>query len=112
MRFLVVDDSATMRRIIVNSLARIGHDDVLEAEDGVAALAAFDLGGIQFIITDWNMPQMSGLDLARRVRGVHRRDSTGRRARASVDAARRHAAQMKSPARGGAFHEAGSVVSA
>ncbi len=68
MRFLVVDDSATMRRIIVNSLARIGHDDALEAGDGAAALEAFDQGGVQFIITDWNMPQMSGLDFARRVR--------------------------------------------
>lgn len=69
MRFLVVDDSATMRRIIVNSLSRIGHQDVVEADDGTSALAAFEDGGVDFIITDWNMPQMSGLDFSRRVRG-------------------------------------------
>ena len=68
MRFLVVDDSATMRRIITNSLSRIGHRDVVEADDGTTAFAAFEDGGIDFIITDWNMPQMSGLDFSRRVR--------------------------------------------
>lgn len=68
MRFLVVDDSATMRRIIVNSLDRIGHADVVEADDGVTALVRFAEGDIGFIITDWSMPQMSGLELARGVR--------------------------------------------
>ena len=68
MRFLVVDDSATMRRIIVNSLDRIGHADVVEADDGVTALVRFAEGDIGFIITDWNMPQMSGLEFARGVR--------------------------------------------
>lgn len=68
MRFLVVDDSATMRRIIVNSLDRIGYADVVEADDGATALVKFAEGGIDFIITDWNMPQMSGLDFARGVR--------------------------------------------
>ncbi len=68
MRFLVVDDSATMRRIIVNSLDRIGYQDVVEADDGASALSKFAEGGINFIITDWNMPQMSGLDFARNVR--------------------------------------------
>lgn len=69
MRFLVVDDSATMRRIIVNSLDRIGHADVVEADDGDTALARFAEGDIGFIITDWNMSRMSGLELARSVRG-------------------------------------------
>ena len=69
MRFLVVDDSATMRRIIVNSLDRIGFKDVVEAEDGAAALALVQGGGIEFIVTDWNMPTMSGIDFARAVRG-------------------------------------------
>ena len=69
MRFLVVDDSATMRRILVNSLDRIGYKDVVEADDGATALAAFGAGGIGFIITDWNMPQMSGIEFARSVRG-------------------------------------------
>ena len=69
MRFLVVDDSATMRRIIVNSLSRVGFNDVVEAEDGASALTKFAEGGIDFIITDWNMPQMSGVEFARAVRG-------------------------------------------
>ncbi len=69
MRFLVVDDSATMRRIIVNSLDRIGYAEVVEAEDGAAALARVEAGGIDFIVTDWNMPNMSGIDFARAVRG-------------------------------------------
>jgi len=68
MRFLVVDDSATMRRIIVNSLGRVGYPDVVEADDGQSALAKFSEGGIEFIVTDWNMPQMNGLDFARAVR--------------------------------------------
>lgn len=67
MKFLVVDDSATMRRIVVNSLQRIGFANVLEAPSGIEALKAFD-DSIGFIITDWNMPNMSGLDLARAVR--------------------------------------------
>jgi two-component system chemotaxis response regulator CheY len=67
MKFLVVDDSATMRRIVVNSLQRIGHTEVVEAEDGAEALSKFD-GSIGFVITDWNMPNMSGTDLARALR--------------------------------------------
>jgi two-component system chemotaxis response regulator CheY len=67
MRFLVVDDSATMRRIIVNSLQRIGFADCIEASDGRDALDKFD-GSIGFVITDWNMPTMSGIDFARALR--------------------------------------------
>lgn len=67
MRFLVVDDSATMRRILVNSLQRIGYAECAEAGDGVEAMAKFDTS-IGFVITDWNMPNMSGLDLARALR--------------------------------------------
>lgn len=67
MRFLVVDDSATMRRIVVNSLQRIGYTDVVEAGDGREALDKLD-AGIGFIITDWNMPNMGGIELAREVR--------------------------------------------
>ncbi len=67
MKFLVVDDSVTMRRIIVNSLQRIGYSDTVEAADGHAALELFD-SSIQFIITDWNMPRMSGIEFARAVR--------------------------------------------
>lgn len=67
MRFLVVDDSATMRRIVINSLQRIGYTDVVEAEDGLEALERFD-GSIGFVITDWNMPRMTGIDFARTLR--------------------------------------------
>lgn len=67
MRFLVVDDSATMRRIVVNSLQRIGFTDVVEAADGRDALDKLD-PSIGFIITDWNMPNMGGVELAREVR--------------------------------------------
>ena len=67
MKFLVVDDSATMRRIIINSLQRIGFNDAVEAEDGQDALGRFD-GSVGFVITDWNMPNMSGLELARAIR--------------------------------------------
>jgi two-component system, chemotaxis family, chemotaxis protein CheY len=67
MKFLVVDDSATMRRIVVNSLQRIGFTNTVEAADGQEALARFD-ASIQFVITDWNMPNMSGTDFTRALR--------------------------------------------
>jgi len=67
MKFLVVDDSLTMRRIIINALQRIGYNDVVEASDGKEALERFD-GSIGFVITDWNMPTMSGVEFARAVR--------------------------------------------
>ncbi len=67
MKFLVVDDSVTMRRIIVNSLQRIGYTETVEAGDGQEALNLFD-ATIQFVITDWNMPNMSGIDFARALR--------------------------------------------
>lgn len=67
MRFLVVDDSATMRRIVVNSLQRVGYTDVVEAGDGKEALDKLD-PSVGFIITDWNMPNMSGVELAQAVR--------------------------------------------
>ena len=67
MKFLVVDDSATMRRIVINSLQRIGYTDTVEAGDGQDALTKFD-GSVQFVITDWNMPNMSGTDFAKALR--------------------------------------------
>jgi two-component system chemotaxis response regulator CheY len=67
MKFLVVDDSATMRRIVINSLQRIGFNEVVEAADGREALDQFD-ASVKFVITDWNMPNMSGIDLARSLR--------------------------------------------
>ena len=67
MKFLVVDDSSTMRRIVVNSLQRIGFAETVEAADGKEALDKFD-GSIRFVITDWNMPNMTGTELARALR--------------------------------------------
>ncbi len=67
MKFLVVDDSVTMRRILVNSLQRIGYQECVEAGDGREALEKFD-ASVGFIITDWNMPNMSGLEFARALR--------------------------------------------
>jgi len=67
MRFLVVDDSATMRRIVVNSLSRIGFADCVEAGDGAEALAVFD-ASVDFVITDWNMPNVSGLEFVKALR--------------------------------------------
>ena len=69
MRVLVVDDSATMRRILVNSLQRIGYADCVEAADGQEAIARFD-PSISFVITDWNMPNMSGIELTRTLRAT------------------------------------------
>ena len=67
MKFLVIDDSATMRRIVINSLQRIGFSDTVEAGDGMEALERFD-GSFGFIITDWDMPKMSGVDFTRALR--------------------------------------------
>lgn len=69
MKFLVVDDSVTMRRIIINALERIGYTEAVEAANGHEALSMFD-ESFGFIITDWNMPTMSGLEFARTVRAT------------------------------------------
>ena len=68
MKFLVVDDSQTMRRIVNNALKGIGYDDILEAEDGKDALAKLYVEKVDFVITDWNMPNMSGLEFTKAVR--------------------------------------------
>ena len=67
MKFLVVDDSATMRRIVINSLQRIGFSDTVEAGDGQEALAKFD-SSIKFVNTDWNIPNMSGTEFTKVLR--------------------------------------------
>ena len=73
MKLLVVDDSSTMRRIIKNTLARLGYKDVLEGEDGVQGWAAMDANpDIEMLITDWNMPEMNGLELVKKVRADDR----------------------------------------
>lgn len=61
LKILAVDDSPTMRRIIVNTLKRAGYEDVDEASDGKDALAKLQVDKFDFVITDWNMPEMDGL---------------------------------------------------
>jgi two-component system, chemotaxis family, chemotaxis protein CheY len=68
LRFLVVDDFSTMRRIVKNFLADLGYTNVTEADDGLTALPVLKAGGIDFLVTDWNMPGMPGLDLLKAVR--------------------------------------------
>ncbi len=68
MHVLVVDDFATMRRIITNVLRQLGFENILEAEDGTKALQILETEKVDFVITDWNMPQMSGLDLLKAIR--------------------------------------------
>jgi two-component system chemotaxis response regulator CheY len=70
MRFLVVDDSSTMRRIIINTLNKLGYEDVVEAGNGKEGLDKLSAGKVDVILTDWNMPEMSGIDFIRNVRGA------------------------------------------
>jgi two-component system chemotaxis response regulator CheY len=66
--FLVVDDYSTMRRIVKNLLHDLGYAQVQEADDGNTALPMLKTGAFDFLITDWNMPGMAGLDLLKAVR--------------------------------------------
>lgn len=68
MKFLVVDDFSTMRRIVKNLLIDLGYANVTEADDGSTALPLLQQGNFDFLITDWNMPGMPGLDLLKAVR--------------------------------------------
>ncbi len=68
LKFLVVDDFSTMRRIIKNLLHDLGYSNVTEADDGKTALPMLQAGNFDFLITDWNMPGMPGLDLIKAVR--------------------------------------------
>ncbi|MBO4330259.1 MAG: chemotaxis response regulator CheY [Rhodocyclaceae bacterium] len=68
-RFLVVDDFSTMRRIVRNLLKELGYTNVEEAEDGAVALQKLEAGGgFEFVVTDWNMPNMDGLTLLQKIR--------------------------------------------
>jgi two-component system chemotaxis response regulator CheY len=67
-KILIVDDFSTMRRIIKNLLRELGFNNTVEADDGQSALPKLIGGGIDFLITDWNMPGLNGLDLLRAVR--------------------------------------------
>ncbi len=68
MRVLVVDDFSTMRRIIKNILRQLGFTNVVEADDGSTAWEVLNKDRIDFVISDWNMPQMTGIELLRKVR--------------------------------------------
>jgi two-component system chemotaxis response regulator CheY len=72
MRILVVDDSSTMRRIIINTLHKLGYPDVIEATNGREGLDRMAGGPVDVIITDWNMPEMSGIDFVRSLRANER----------------------------------------
>jgi two-component system chemotaxis response regulator CheY len=67
-KILIVDDSITIRRIITNALKTVGFTDTIEAANGKEALEKLPNGKVDFIITDWNMPEMNGLDLIKTVR--------------------------------------------
>jgi len=68
MKFLVVDDFSTMRRIVRNLLKELGFTNVDEAEDGVVALQRLNSAQFDFVVTDWNMPNMDGLTLLQTIR--------------------------------------------
>lgn len=68
MKFLVVDDFSTMRRIVRNLLKELGFQNVDEAEDGVAALSKLRGSQFDFVVSDWNMPNMTGIDLLKEIR--------------------------------------------
>ena len=68
MKFLVVDDFSTMRRIVRNLLKELGYTNVDEAEDGNAALAKLRAEPFDFVVSDWNMPNMTGIELLRAIR--------------------------------------------
>lgn len=69
LKFLVVDDSVTMRRIVANSLKNLGYENIVEAVDGKDALGKLAADAmINFVITDWNMPVLTGLELTKAIR--------------------------------------------
>jgi|TARA_B100001059_G_C17795305_1_gene562660 two-component system chemotaxis response regulator CheY len=68
MKILVVDDFSTMRRIIKNLLRDLGFTNIQEADDGNTALPMLQQGDFDFVVTDWNMPGMQGIDLLKEIR--------------------------------------------
>ena len=75
MRILVVDDFSTMRRIIRNLLRELGYQNIQEADDGQTAWPMLQGGGFDFLVTDWNMPGMPGIELLKAVRADARLQS-------------------------------------
>lgn len=70
MKVLIVDDFATMRRIMKNILKQIGFTNIIEADDGTTALEELKKNSVDLIISDWNMPKMTGLELLKTVRSM------------------------------------------
>ncbi|EPE37705.1 chemotaxis protein [Candidatus Photodesmus katoptron] len=68
MKIIIVDDFSTMRRIVKNLLRELGFNNTQEADDGLTALPMLKKGGFEFVVTDWNMPGMQGIDLLRNIR--------------------------------------------
>ena len=75
MKVLVVDDSSTMRRIIVNTLSRLGYKDTIQAGDGQEGWDALTSNpDVGIVITDWNMPNMNGLEFVKKIRAEQKYD--------------------------------------
>lgn len=72
MKFLVVDDFSTMRRIVKNILKQLGYENIDEAEDGAQAYSKLQTGDYDFVVSDWNMPNMDGLELLKKIRSDER----------------------------------------
>ena len=69
MKILIVDDFSTMRRIVKNLLGDLGYGNTTEADDGKTAWPLLQAGEFDFVVTDWNMPGMTGIDLLKNIRG-------------------------------------------
>ncbi len=68
MKILVVDDFSTMRRIVKNILKQLGYENIEEAEDGAQGFSKLKGGGFHFVVSDWNMPNMDGLEMLTKIR--------------------------------------------
>lgn len=67
-KIMIIDDMSTMRRIIKNALKQLGYQNITEAEDGKDALGKLNVEPVDFVISDWNMPNMTGLELLKNIR--------------------------------------------
>ena len=76
MRILVVDDAQTMRRIIVNLLRQLGFTNIIEADDGTSAWERMQSEHVDFVVSDWNMPKMTGLDFLKLLRSSEKYKAT------------------------------------
>lgn len=76
MRILVIDDFQTMRRIIINLLRQLGFTNMTEADDGSTAWEKLQVEHVDLIVSDWNMPKMTGMDLLRKVRSSDKYKTT------------------------------------